>query len=55
MAILQNDPTIERIEPNGVTEVKEFVFEDNEDIFVPAGTSYHRIITKDKCPPNIIL
>tara|TARA_R100000008_G_C3515353_1_gene131020 strand:- start:14 stop:577 length:564 start_codon:yes stop_codon:yes gene_type:complete len=48
MAILQNDPTIERIEPNGVTEVKEFVFEDNEDIFVPAGTSYHRIITKDK-------
>ena len=28
MAILQNDPTIERIEPNGVTEVKEFVFED---------------------------
>ena len=48
MAILQNDPTIERIEPNGVTEVKEFVFEDNQDIFVPVGTSYHRIITKDK-------
>ena len=26
MAILHNDPTIERIEPNGVTEVKEFLY-----------------------------
>tara|TARA_B100001996_G_C18562635_1_gene555204 strand:- start:25 stop:585 length:561 start_codon:yes stop_codon:yes gene_type:complete len=48
MAILQNDPTVERIETGGITSVKEFVFEDNQDIFVPVGTSYHRIITKDK-------
>ena len=34
MAILQNDPTIERIEPNGVTEVKEFVFEDNYQPYI---------------------
>ena len=32
MAILQNDPTIERIEPNGITKSKEFVFGDNEDV-----------------------
>ena len=28
MAILQNDPTVERIETGGITSVKEFVFED---------------------------
>jgi len=48
MAILQNDPTVERIETGGITSVREFVFGDNEDIFVPVGTSYHKIITKDK-------
>jgi len=48
MAILQNDPTVERIEPNGITKSKEFVFGDNEDVFVPVGTAYHKIITKDK-------
>ena len=48
MAILQNDPTVERIETGGITSVKEFVFGDNEDVFVPVGTSYHKIITKDK-------
>ena len=48
MAILQNDPTVERIETGGITSVREFVFGDNEDVFVPVGTSYHKIITKDK-------
>jgi hypothetical protein len=48
MAILQNDPTVERIETDGITSVREFVFGDNEDIFVPVGTSYHKIITKSK-------
>ena len=38
MAILQNDPTVERIETGGITSVREFVFGDNEDIFVPVGT-----------------
>ena len=45
MAILQNDPTVERIETGGITSVREFVFGDNEDVFVPVGTSYHKIIT----------
>tara|TARA_B100001559_G_scaffold316239_1_gene319502 strand:- start:756 stop:1316 length:561 start_codon:yes stop_codon:yes gene_type:complete len=48
MAILRNNPQVERIEPNGVTKVKEFVFEDNRDIFIPSGTPYHKIITKNK-------
>ena len=29
-------------------KVKEFVFEDNRDIFIPSGTPYHKIITKNK-------
>ena len=37
MAILQNDPTVERIETGGITSVREFVFGDNEDVFVPVG------------------
>jgi hypothetical protein len=48
MAILRNDPTVERIETDGITSAREFVFGDNEDIFVPIGTPYHKIITKDK-------
>ena len=48
MAILQNDPTVERIETDGITSVREFVFGDNEDIFVTVGTPYHKIITKSK-------
>ena len=37
MAILQNDPTVERIETGGITSAREFVFGDNEDIFVPVA------------------
>ena len=48
MAILRNNPQVERIEPNGITKAREFVFEDNQDIFIPAGTRYHKIITKRK-------
>ena len=33
MAILEDNPQVERIEADGVTKVKEFVFEDNRDIF----------------------
>ena len=35
VAILQNNPTVERIETDGITSAREFVFGDNEDIFVP--------------------
>ena len=48
MAILEDNPQVERIEADGVTKVKEFVFEDNQDIFIPSGTPYHKIITKNK-------
>ena len=48
MAILEDNPQVERIEADGVTKVKEFVFEDNRDIFIPSGTPYHKIITKNK-------
>ena len=48
MAILEDNPQVERIEADGVTKVKEFVFEDSRDIFIPSGTPYHKIITKNK-------
>ena len=45
MAILEDNPQVERIEADGITKAREFVFEDNENIFIPAGTRYHKIIT----------
>ena len=48
MAILEDNPQVERIEADGITKAREFVFEDNENIFIPAGTRYHKIITKNK-------
>ena len=48
MAISRNNPQVERIETGGITSVREFVFGDNEDIFVAVGTPYHKIITKSK-------
>ena len=48
MAILEDNPQVERIEADGITKAREFVFEDNQDIFIPAGTRYHKIITKRK-------
>jgi len=49
MAILRNDPRIEHLETSaGVTDIKEFVYENNSSINVPQGVSYHTIITKSK-------
>ena len=49
MAILETDKTIEQLETNsGVTQLKEFKYSYDEDIFVPIGVPYHKIVTKSK-------
>jgi|TARA_Y100000310_G_scaffold9676_1_gene10391 hypothetical protein len=49
MAILQNDNRIEQIEYSaGITDIQEFVYENNPDIAVPSGIEFHKIITKNK-------
>ena len=49
MAILETDKTIEQLETNsGVTQLKEFKYSYGEDIFVPIGVPYHKIVTKSK-------
>ena len=49
MAILETDITIEQLETNsGVTQLKEFKYFSNQDLFVPSGITYHKIVTKSK-------
>ena len=49
MAILETDKTIAQLETNsGVTQLKEFKYSYDEDIFVPIGVPYHKIVTKSK-------
>jgi hypothetical protein len=49
VAILETDNTIEQLETNvGLTKLKEFKYSYNENIFVPSGVAYHKIVTKNK-------
>ena len=49
MAILETDSKIELLETNsGITQLKEFKYSNNQNLFVPIGVPYHKIVTKSK-------
>ena len=49
MAILETDSKIEQLETNsGITQLKEFKYSNNQNLFVPIGVPYHKIVTKSK-------